>query len=112
MSLVSSIYEACNDKQFEEMPEIEFFHSLNRYPNYKPITPKKDEKTRICYLINQLSNALSQEKKDQWLRGYLKLIGIKYTFYRAKYRDAVGDLPSEANPEFTEALKEIFQKNK
>ena len=112
MNLVSSIYEACNGKQFEEIPEIDFFHSLNLYPNYKPITPKKGEKTRICYLINQLSNTLSQVKKDQWLKDFLKLIGIEYTFYRAKYRDAVGDLPSEANQEFADALKEIFQKNK
>ena len=112
MNLVSPIYEACNGKQFEEIPEIDFFHSLNLFPNYKPITPKKGEKTRICYLINQLSNTLSQVKKDQWLKDFLKLIGIEYTFYRAKYRDAVGDLPSEANQEFADALKEIFQKNK
>ena len=111
MSLVSSIYEVCNGKQFEEMSEIEFFHSLNLYPNYKPITPKKGEKTRICYLINQLSNTLSQEKKVQWLKDILKLVGIDYSFYRAKYRDAVGDLPSEANQEFAESLKEIFLKN-
>ena len=111
MSLVSSIYETCNGKQFEEMPEIDFFHSLNLFPNYKPITPKKGEKTRICYLINQLSNTLSQEKKDLWLKDFLKSIGIDYSFYRAKYCEAVGDLPSEANQEFAEALKEIFQKN-
>ena len=108
MSLVSSIYEACNGKQFEEMPEIDFFHFLNLYPNYKPITPKKGEKTRICYLINQLSNTLSQEKKDRWLKDFLKLVGIDYSFYRAKYRDAVGDLPSEVNQEFAESLKENF----
>ena len=112
MGLVSSIHELCNDKQFEDTTEIDFFHSLNLYPNYKPITPKKGEKTRICYLINQLSNTLSQEKKDLWLKDFLKSIGIDYSFYRAKYRDAVGDLPSEANQEFAEALKEIFQKNK
>ena len=111
LNLVSSIYEACNGKQFEEMSEIDFFHSINLLPNCKPLTPKKGEKTRICYLINQLSNTLSQEKKDQWLKDILNLVGIDYSFYRAKYREAVGDLPSEANQEFAEALKEIFQKN-
>ena len=108
MNVVSSIYEACNGKQFEEMSEIDFFHSINLLPNCKPLTSKKGEKTRICYLINQLSNTLSQEKKDQWLKDILKLVGIDYSFYRAKYRDVVGDLPSEANQEFTESLKEIF----
>ena len=112
MSLVSSIYEICNCKQFEETAEIDFFHSINLHPNCKPLIPKKGEKTRICYLVNQLSNTLSQDKRDQWLKDILKLVGIDYSFYRAKYRDAVGDLPSEANQEFAESLKEIFLKNK
>lgn len=110
MGLVSSIHELCNGKQFEEMAEIDFFHSINLHPIRKPLIPKKGEKTRICYLVNQLSNTLSQDKRDQWLKDILNLVGIDYSFYRAKYRDAVGDLPSEANQEFAEALKEIFQK--
>ena len=40
---------------------------------------------------------------------FLELIGIGCTFYRAKYRDAVEDIPSRANQEFAETLKEIFQ---
>ena len=94
MGLVSFIYKLCNDKQIEDTAEIDFFLSINLLPHCKPLTPKKGEKTRICYLINQLSNTLSQEKKDQWLKDILNLVGIDYSFYRAKYREFVGYLPS------------------
>ncbi|MCH5227672.1 MAG: virulence RhuM family protein [Muribaculaceae bacterium] len=59
-------------------------------------------------ILTQLIKRNPEDKRDLWLKDILKLIGIDYSFYRAKYREGVGDLSSEANQEFAEELKEIF----
>ena len=109
MNLIASIHEACNGVQFEKMLAIDFYNAINLNPNNKPIIVKKNEKIRVCYLINQLAELLPQERKVQWVEKILERVGIDYNYYRAKYRVPVGDLPSEANQEFAETLKEIFR---
>lgn len=108
MKLIATIHEACNGVQYVDMSTIDFYNAINLNPNSKPIIVKKNEKIRVCYLINQLAELLSQERKLQWIEKILEKIGIDYNYYRAKYRVPVGDLPSEANQEFAATLKDIF----
>ena len=35
MSLAIKIHDLCNEKQFEEMADIDFFHAINMHPNCK-----------------------------------------------------------------------------
>ena len=109
MNLIAAIHEVCNGVQFEDISSIDFYNAINLNPNSKPIIVKKNEKIRVCYLINQLAELLPQELKVHWVEKILERVGIDYNYYRAKYRVPVGDLPSEANQEFAETLKEIFK---
>ena len=63
MSLLASVHELCNGRQFEDMAAIDFFHALNLHQTAKPLEVCKNEKVRVCYLINQLS-----EKIDKGIR--------------------------------------------
>ena len=54
MSLLASVHELCNERQFEDMAAIDFFHALNLHQAYKPLEVCKNEKVRVCYLIPQL----------------------------------------------------------
>ena len=102
------IADACNGVQFEDMLAIDFYNAINLNPNSKPIIVKKNEKIRVCYLVNQLAELLPQERKVPWIEKVLACVGIDYNYYRAKYRVPVGNLPSEANQEFAETLKGIY----
>lgn len=108
MSLLASVYELCNGRQFVEMSPIDFFHALNLHQASKPLEVCKNEKIRVCYLISQLSEKLEKEKRSEWLVAMLRITGIEPDYYRSKYREPIIDLPSKKNKEFAEALKEIL----
>lgn len=109
MPVVASIHELCNGNQFEEISPIDFFHILNLHPNIrKTLKVRKNEKARVCYLINQLGKRISPNKKGEWMESMLKTLGITLEYYRSKYREPVSDLPSKKNQEFAEALREVL----
>lgn len=110
LSLIADIYEVCNGEQFSEADSIEFFHAINLHPNSHPIQINNGEKVRVCYLINRLADTLESPKREQWLNGILANLDVKMSFYRSKYRQPVGDMPSESNKAFADALREIFGK--
>ena len=110
LSLIADIYEVCNGVQFSEADSIEFFHAINLHPNSHPIQINNGEKVRVCYLINRLADTLESPKREQWLNGILANLDVKMSFYRSKYRQPVGDMPSESNKAFADALREIFGK--
>jgi len=109
MSLSSQIYKLCNGIQFEPMSELDFFESLNLHKKSNPLKVRKNEKVRVCYLINQLSERIdNKEKRSEWIEAMLRVCGIEPDYYRSKYREPISDLPSKKNKEFAEALKEIL----
>ncbi len=70
---------------------------------------RKNEKVRVCYLINQLSEKIdNKEKRSEWIGAMLRITGIDPDYYRSKYREPISDLPSKKNKEFAGALKEIL----
>lgn len=110
LSLIAGIYEVCNGVQFSEIDNIEFFHAINLHPNLHPIQINNGEKVRVCYLISCLADTLEPPEREMWLNGILANLGIKMSFYRSKYRQPIGDMPSESNKAFADALREIFGK--
>lgn len=108
MSLLASVHELCNGQQFEDMSPIDFFHVFNLHQASKPLEVCKNEKIRVCYLINQLSEKIEKEKRNEWIGAMLRICGIEQDYYRSKYREPISDLPSKKNKEFAEALKEII----
>lgn len=108
MSLLASVYELCNGRQFEDMSAIDFFHALNLHQTSKPLEVCKNEKVRVCYLIHQLSEKVDRGMRSEWIGAMLRLTGIEQDYYRSKYREPISDPPSKKNKEFAEALKEIL----
>lgn len=108
MSLLASIHDLCDGRQFEDMAAIDFFHALNLHQTYKPLVVCKNEKVRVCYLIHQLSEKIDKDSRSEWIRAMLRNTGIEQDYYRSKYREPISDLPSKKNKEFAEALKEIL----
>lgn len=108
MSLLASVHELCNGRQFEDMAAIDFFHAFNLHQTSKPLEVCKNEKVRVCYLINQLSEKIDKETRSEWIGTMLRTTGIEQDYYRSKYREPISDLPSKKNKEFAEALKEIL----
>lgn len=108
MSLLASVHELCNGRQFEDMAAIDFFHALNLHQASKPLVVCKNEKVRVCYLIHQLSEKIEKGTRSEWIGAMLRTTGIEQEYYRSKYREPISDLPSKKNKEFAEALKEIL----
>lgn len=110
LSLIANIHEVCNGEQFAETDSIDFFHAINLHSNLHPIQINNGEKVRVCYLISCLADTLEPPQREMWLNGILANLGIKISFYRSKYRQPIGDMPSESNKAFADALREIFGK--
>lgn len=108
MSLLASVHELCNGRQFVEMSPIDFFHIFNLHQTSKPLEVCKNEKIRVCYLINQLSEKIEKEKRSEWVGAMLRFCGIELDYYRSKYREPIIDLPSKKNREFAISLKDIL----
>ncbi|MDE6532140.1 MAG: hypothetical protein K2M27_01240 [Muribaculaceae bacterium] len=108
MSLLASVHELCNGRQFEDMAAIDFFHALNLHQTTKPLEVCKNEKVRVCYLIHQLSEKIDKASRSEWIGAMLRNTGIEQDYYRSKYREPISDPPSKKNKEFAEALKEIL----
>ncbi len=68
----------------------------------------EDEKVRVCYLINQLSEKVDKVTRIEWIGAMLRTTGIEQDYYRSKYREPISDPPSKKNKEFADALKEIL----
>ncbi len=108
MSLLASVHEFCNGRQFEDMAAIDFFHALNLHQASKPLEVCKNEKVRVCYLIHQPSEKIDKGVRSEWIGAMLRNTGIGQDYYRSKYREPISDPPSKKNKEFAEALKEIL----
>lgn len=108
MSLLASVHELCNERQFEDMAAIDFFHVLNLHQTSRPLEVCKNKKVRVCYLINQLSEKIDKGTRSEWIGAMLRTTGIEQDYYRSKYREPLSNPPSKKNKEFAEALKEIL----
>ncbi len=95
MSLLASVHELCNGRQFEDVSPIDFFHAFNLHHASKPLKVRDKEKIRVCYLINQLSEKIEKEKRSEWIGVMLLNYGIDQDYYRSKYREPISDLPSK-----------------
>ncbi|MBD5359050.1 MAG: hypothetical protein HDR88_19005 [Bacteroides sp.] len=108
ISLLASVHELCNGRQFEDMAAIDFFHAFNLHQTSKDLEVCKNEKVRVCYLIHQLSKKVDKGTRSEWIGAMLRNTGIEQEYYHSKYREPISDPPSKKNKEFVEALKEIL----
>ena len=108
MSIISSIYDICNGKQFENISSLDFFLIFNLNHAKARLEVCKNEKARVCYLINQPSEKINKDKRNEWVESMLNMVNISQDYYRSKYREPVSDMPSKKNKEFAETLSDIL----
>ena len=108
MTIVAAIHELCNGRLFEDISAIDFYNTLNLHQDSKYLEVRRHEKVRVCYIINQLSERINRDRRNEWIEAMLVKTGIKPDYYRSKYRDPVSDLPSNKDKEFAKALKEVL----
>lgn len=110
MSLIAPIHKVCNNIQFENLSEIDFYAQLNLQPTNARLIVKAGERTRVCYLIYKLYEHLKTDSKTEWRTIMLRTLEIKEDFYKSKYKDAVSELPSRKSGNFAQQIDEIFEK--
>ena len=108
MTIVAAIHELCNGRLFEDISAIDFYNTLNLHQDSKYLEVRRHEKVRVWYTINQLSERINSDRRNEWIEAMLVKTGIKPDYYRSKYRDPVSDLPSNKDKEFAKALKEVL----
>ena len=109
MNLVSLIHQECNNIQFENLSETDFYALLNLQPCNSRLTVKDREGIRVCYLIYKLYECLKTESRAQWRSDILKSAGIKEDYYNSKYKVPVSEIPSRENERFARRIDDIFK---
>lgn len=110
MSLISSIYEECNDIQFQNISEQDFYNAINLNPSSEnPLKIKAGEKIRVCYLIHKLYEKIKGDNKAVWRKEILDQLEIKESYYKSKYKEPLSDVPSLKSEEFVENIDKIFK---
>ena len=111
MRLLSAIYEKCNDKQFEAVPEADFYAGTNLQPCMNRLKIRPGEKARVCYLIFLMGETLSNQDREKWKDEIMRLLDIDIKYYKSKYKAPVPrtDLASDSNQEFAKEMRLIFR---
>ena len=111
MRLLSAIYEKCNYKQFEAVPEADFFAGMNLQPCRNRLKIRPGEKARVCYLIFLMGETLSNQDREKWKDEIMRLLDIDIKYYKSKYKAHVPrtDLAIDSNQEFAKEMRLIFR---
>jgi hypothetical protein len=109
MKLVSMIHAECNNIQFENLSEIDFYAILNLQPTKAKLFIKSGEKTRVCFLIHKLYEHLKTNDRKEWRTNILKFTGIDEKHYNSKYKEPESEIPSRKSESFAERINKIFK---
>lgn len=108
MGIVYHIHDKYNGILFEHISELELYKSLN-LQNTIPYVKVKDTR-KILYLIYKLRCIINKSDHEFWLKGILKEIGIKKSYYQSAYKAGTWDNASESLKYFVEELDSLFKK--
>ncbi|MFR9553195.1 MAG: hypothetical protein SNH35_03005 [Rikenellaceae bacterium] len=106
MGLISAIHKLCNDNQFDDISEVDFFAFLNLQKE-AGLNVKAGEKIRVSFLIYRLSLQLHSKIRDEWRTAILDKLDIAEGYYKSKYKEPISSLPSLKSEGFAEALSHI-----
>lgn len=109
MALVSAIHKECNDEQFEDIPELDFYATLNLLPSNNKLKIKTDEKIRVCYLVSKLYKYLKTKDKMKWRKLVLDMLDIEYALYLSKYTKPKRKDEPPKSKEFVKRIDELFK---
>ncbi|MFR9542937.1 MAG: hypothetical protein SNH27_12875 [Rikenellaceae bacterium] len=109
MNIISSAYNICNNEQFEEISELDFYHEINNpSKGQQKLKIRKSEMMRVCYLIHLLSERLEEPLRTQWREQILGKLEISTSYYKSKYRNAVSGDASVRSSAFANNMRAVF----
>lgn len=109
MKLISSIHHECNNIQFENLTEVDFYAILNLQPTNAELSVKPGEKTRMSFLIYKLYEHLKTDNKKEWRTAILEATDIDEKYYGSKYKDPESEIPSRKSESFAQRINRIFK---
>lgn len=109
MKLVSAIHHECNNIQFENLTELDFYTILNLQPKNAELSIKSGEKTRMSFLIYKLYEYLKTDNKKDWRTAILEVAGIDEKYYNSKYKEPESEIPSRKSESFAQRINRIFE---
>jgi len=109
MQLVSLIHHECNNIQYENLTELDLYAILNLQPSNAKLIVKSGERTRMCYLIHKLYEYLKTNNCTDWRIAILESAGIKYDYYKSKYKEPESEIPSRKSESFAHRISKIFE---
>lgn len=109
MKLVSAIHHECNNIQFENLTEVDFYAILNLQSTNVELSIKSGEKTRMSFLIYKLYEYLKTDNKKDWRTAILKIAGIDEKYYNSKYKEPESEIPSRKSESFAQRINRIFE---
>jgi hypothetical protein len=109
MKLVSSIHHECNNIQFENLSEVDFYAILNLQSTNAELSIKSGEKTRMSFLIYKLYEYLKTDNKKDWRTAILEVASIDEKYYNSKYKEPESEIPSRKSESFAQRINRIFE---
>jgi hypothetical protein len=109
MKLASSIHHECNNIQFENLTEIDFYAILNLQPTNTKLSVKTGEKTRMCYLIYKLYEYIKTDNRKEWRTTILGVAGIDEKYYNSKYKEPESEISSRKSESFAQRINRLFE---
>lgn len=116
MRLIGAIHQVCNNQQFEQAGDTDYYRFFNLTQiNDKPLQIKSGNKVKVYYLLYKMEQYLydtlhlSKNEVEFWIDAVLKSLQIEKGIY-SKKKSFV--LSKDANDElnaFGETINEIFQ---
>lgn len=109
--LASSLYELVNGTVFAPVSLDNFMDSLNNPFPPAHLTVEKDQTIKAIYLVKQLSYAIPQSNRLDWVDNMLTCLGIKLGTYRSKNYQCGSSGASEDNKAFARRLNDLLISN-
>ncbi|MDR2918574.1 MAG: hypothetical protein LBV72_04305 [Tannerella sp.] len=109
MKRVSAIHHECNNIQFENLTEVDFYAILNLQPTNAKLSIKSGEKTRMSFLIHKLYEYLKTDNKKEWRTAILEVAGIDEKYYNSKYKEPESEISSRKSESFAQRINRIFE---
>ena len=74
--ITSVIHNLCDGRQFESVSAIDFHRAVNLEPETDGLKIKGNEKARVCYLINEVTQFVETSLQNEWKEGICEMLGI------------------------------------
>ncbi len=101
MELIGALYKLCNQNQFENITQPDFYNALTSINSKKKLKCVKRQNLKVYYLISRLkTKILDKSIAQEWDTSMIKALGLDPNTYNKK--------KNQANQEFKEEIDKLI----